>query len=66
MKCDDYELMTALRKEKESPLKHDLKQPRFWILLIIYILNTAGMMLSSSMSDTVCFDLLGEIEILVI
>lgn len=57
--CDNYEFMNLLQTEG-SPLKSDLSKGAFWIIFIIFAINWAGMALTNSMSDTVCFDILGN------
>lgn len=57
--CDNLEFTNVLQLE-DSPLENDLGKLKFWIIFLIFAINWSGMALTNSMSDTVCFDLLGR------
>lgn len=58
VKCDNSRLASVLGGEQS--VADDFAKLDFWLLFLIYALIWCGMALTYSLSDTVCFDILGN------
>ncbi len=58
-KCDSVDVMEVLG-DGEVGLIHDLSKASFWILYLIFMVNWCAMALTFTLTDTICFDLLGQ------
>lgn len=58
VKCDNSRLASVLGEQQS--VADDFAKLDFWLLFLLYALIWCGMALTYSLSDTVCFDVLGN------